>query len=125
MEEEKKETYLQKLATKILEWDKKFDTFSKDFNVKAEEEFKKFSEDFKIKSETAKERLQQLKKSGTEGWEELSTGTEKAIDELSKAINNAIEKFKSGEGVDAGDSKPEAGPPGTEESGTTEEENPE
>jgi chromosome segregation ATPase len=96
METDKK-SYLQKLADKIVEWDKKIDELKKQGNEAAsvmKEDYTKMAADLNVKKREAEEKLKQLKGVSAEGWEELKKGAELAINDLSDAVNKAISKFK-------------------------------
>jgi hypothetical protein len=96
MENDKK-SYMQKLADKIVEWDKKIDELKIQGNEAAsvmKEDYTKMAADLKVKKKDAEEKLKQLKSVGGEGWEELKKGAELAINDLSEAVNKALSKFK-------------------------------
>lgn len=96
MENDKK-SYMQKLADKIVEWDKKIDELKIQGNEAAsvmKEDYTKMAADLKVKKKDAEEKLMQLKSVGGEGWEELKKGAELAINDLSEAVNKAMSKFK-------------------------------
>ena len=96
MENDKK-SYMQKLADKIVEWDKKIDELKNQGNEAAsvmKEDYIKMAEDLKVKKKDAEEKLKQLRSVSGEGWEELKKGAELAINDLSEAVNKALSKFK-------------------------------
>jgi thymidylate synthase len=96
MENDKK-SYMQKLADKIVEWDKKIDELKIQGNEAAsvmKEDYTKMAADLKVKKKDAEEKLKQLKSVGGEGWEELKKGAELAVNDLSDAVNKAFSKFK-------------------------------
>jgi hypothetical protein len=96
MENDKK-SYMQKLADKIVEWDKKIDELKIQGNEAAsvmKEDYTKMAADLKVKKKDAEEKLKQLKSVGGEGWEELKKGAELAVNDLSEAVNKALSKFK-------------------------------
>jgi hypothetical protein len=96
MENEKK-SYMQKLADKIVEWDKKIDELKQHGSEAAsvmKEDYAKTAEELKKKKLEAEEKLKQLKSVGGEGWEELKKGAELAISDMSHAMDKALSKFK-------------------------------
>jgi hypothetical protein len=96
MENEKK-SYMQKLADKIVEWDKKIDELKKQGGEAAgvmKEDYAKTAEELKKKKVEAEEKLKQLKSTGSEGWEEIKKGAEQAVSDLSQAFDKALSKFK-------------------------------
>src|SRR4030042_5898830 len=99
MENDKK-SYMQKLADKISEWDKKRDELKKQGNEAAsvmKEDSIKIAEDLKIKKKDAEEKIKELKAVSGEGWEELKKGAEQAVNDLTQAIEKALSKFKKQE----------------------------
>jgi hypothetical protein len=96
MENDKK-SYMQKLADKIVEWDKKIDELKKQGNEATsvmKEDYTKMAADLKIKKKEAEEKLKELKGISGEGWVELKKGAELAVNDLSEAVNKALSKFK-------------------------------
>ncbi|HEY1407151.1 MAG TPA: hypothetical protein VF857_11125 [Spirochaetota bacterium] len=96
MDAEKK-SYMQKLSDKILEWDKKIDEMKKlstDAASGAKEEFARVSEELRAKKKLTEEKLAELSRAGDEGWKELTGGIDLALDDLSKALDRAVAKFK-------------------------------
>lgn len=96
MDNEKK-SYMQKLADKIVEWDKKLDELKEQGGEAAsvmKEDYAKLTEDLKAKKKEAEIKLKELREVSGEGWEELKKGADKAASELSEAFDRAIAKFK-------------------------------
>jgi uncharacterized phage infection (PIP) family protein YhgE len=97
MDENAKKSLLKQLADNIVEWDTKLDELKKKA-MQASDDLKKdysgIAEDIKIRRAEAEKKIEELKKSGTEGWAELKIGAEKAVDDLSEAIKKAVSKFK-------------------------------
>ena len=90
-------SYMQKLADKIIEWDKRIDDLKKQGNEAAsvmKEDYNRVTTDLKSKKQEAEARLAELKSVSGESWNELKRGTEQAVEELSKAVSNALSKFK-------------------------------
>lgn len=96
MDNEKK-SYMQKLADKIIEWDKKLDELKAQGDETAsvmKEDYVKLTEDLKTKKKEAEAKIKELKEVSGEGWVELKKGAEKAANELSDAFDKALSKFK-------------------------------
>jgi hypothetical protein len=96
MDNEKK-SYMQKLADKIVEWDKKLDELRKQGGEAAtvmKEDYDRMAIELKAKKVEAEAKIKELKNVSGEGWEELKKGAEKAAGELSEAFDKALAKFK-------------------------------
>jgi hypothetical protein len=96
MENEQK-SYMQKLADKIVEWDKKIDELKKQGGEAAsvmKEDYAKTAVELKKKKQEAEEKLKQLRSTGSEGWDEIKKGAEQAVTDLSQAVDRALSKFK-------------------------------
>ena len=96
MENEKK-SYMQQLADRIVEWDKKIDELKQHSNDAAsvmKEDYAKTSEELKKKKLEAEAKFNKLKSAGGQGWEELKKGAELAISDMSQAMDKALSKFK-------------------------------
>jgi hypothetical protein len=96
MDNEQK-SYMQKLADKIIEWDKKIDELKKQSGEAAsimKEDYTRITEDLKVKKKEAEIKLKELKGASGAGWDEIKKGTEQAIGDLSQAFDKALAKFK-------------------------------
>ncbi|MBN2077818.1 MAG: coiled coil domain-containing protein [Spirochaetes bacterium] len=96
MDNEKK-SYLQKLADKMVELDKKLDELKQQGNEAGsviKEDYTKMAEELKVKRKEAEVKLNELRQVSGEGWDEIKKGAEKAFGELSTAFENALAKFK-------------------------------
>jgi hypothetical protein len=96
MDQDKK-SYMQQLADKIVEWDKKINDLKKQGGEAAtimKEDYTKISADLKVKKKEAEEKLKQLKSVSGEGWEEMKKGAEQAVNDLSQAFSKAMSKMK-------------------------------
>jgi len=97
MDNNSKKSYLAKLASQLNDLDKKLDELkakaaSSAGTVKAE--YEKTIDELRGKRKEAEEHFEKLKAASKEGWKELKNGTKKALDSISKSIDNAIRKFK-------------------------------
>jgi len=94
---EDKNSYLQKLAQQLQDWDKEMD----DLRLKADQaktgaksEFKKQLDELRAKKEVAQNKFDELQRSGDEAWEEVKEGLEKSWNELKVSFRSAFSKFK-------------------------------
>jgi hypothetical protein len=96
MKDEKK-SYMQQLADKIVEWDKKINELKQQGNTAAsvmKEDYAKTYEELKKKRQETEEQFKKLMSVSTEGWEELRKGAELAFLDMSQAMEKALSKFK-------------------------------
>jgi hypothetical protein len=96
MENEKK-SYMQQLADRIVEWDKKINELRQQGNTAAstmKEDYAKTYEELKKKRQETEEQLKKLMSVSAEGWDELRKGAELAFLDMSKAMEKALSKFK-------------------------------
>ena len=94
---ERQKSYLEKLAEKLIEWDKKIDEFKAkayDSTSGAKSDYTRMADELRKKRKKAEEKFDELKTAGGESWDEIKKGAEGALDELSQALNSAIGKFK-------------------------------
>ena len=94
---EDNKTYLKKIADKLVEWDAKIEDFKKRGNeasAQFREDYLKAAEDLKSKKKLAEEKIKQLKANSGEGWDEIKKGADKAINDLTDAVDKALLKFK-------------------------------
>ena len=101
--EEEKNSYLEMLAEKILEFDKKLDDFkikAKDASEEAKGDLDEVVETLKVKREEMKGTFQNIKDHSGDGWTELKGGAESAFEELKKGFQSAYSKFKDPEDKD-------------------------
>ncbi|MBN2324866.1 MAG: hypothetical protein JXQ30_14140 [Spirochaetes bacterium] len=97
MDNNSKKSYLAKLSGRLNDLDKKLNELkakaaSSAGAVKAD--YEKAVDELQEKRKEAEEHVQKLKAASEEGWKELKRGSSKAIDSMTKSIDNAIKKFK-------------------------------
>jgi len=92
-----KQAFLQKLETQIQEWDVKL----ADLKAKAQEattevraDYEKQLETLTEKRDIAQVKIQELRLRAGDVWEDLKSGTEKAWDEMQKALDRIAARFK-------------------------------
>jgi hypothetical protein len=93
---EDKQSFLQKLATQLQEWDTEIDELKVKAHLAkadAKDELNKQIEDLRVKKEAAQVKLKQLQEVGDEAWDELKAGAEKSWTELRGAFRSAMSKF--------------------------------
>lgn len=97
MDNEKKESYLEKLSAKLLDLDKKIDEIkerAKTASLDAQGDLKRIQDDLKTKRDQLNETMNRIRQSTDEGWQELKSGAEKAYEDLKTGFKNALAKFK-------------------------------
>lgn len=94
---EKKKAYQEKIELQLKEWTVNIDVLkAKADKAKADArlKYKEQIENLRVKQEVALEKLQELKDSGGEAWEEITGGVDKALEDLKKAFSRARSRFK-------------------------------
>ena len=93
--EKNREKVLAKMEQKLRDWGgdiEKFRGKTDELGSKAREKIQGQVEDLRAKQELARRKLQEMKKTGGEAWEDLRAGAERAMDDLRKAVENVIKK---------------------------------
>jgi len=96
-QEMKKESYLEKLAEKLLDLDKKIDEVKargKTASADAQRDLNVIMQNLKVKRDEINESMNKIGQSSDEGWTEFKIGAEKAYEELKTGFKNALAKFK-------------------------------
>ncbi|TVQ42069.1 MAG: hypothetical protein EA365_16100 [Gloeocapsa sp. DLM2.Bin57] len=94
---EDKNTYQGEMETKLQQLGAQLDTLkakSDQATADAKAEIDKHIQELTAKQEELKQRLAELKNSSDDAWESLKTGVQTAWDDLSKAFDEAVSKFK-------------------------------
>ncbi|HSB06750.1 MAG TPA: universal stress protein [Thermodesulfobacteriota bacterium] len=94
---EKKKAYQEKIETQLKEWEPKIDalkTKADKAKTDAQAMYKEQVENLRTKQEAARQKLQELRDSGGEAWEEVKVGLDKAIEDLKQTFNRARSKFR-------------------------------
>lgn len=93
---EDKNSYLQKLATQLQQWDTEIDQLK----VKADKakagaktELLKQIDELRAQKQTAQSRLAELQAAGDEAWDEIKAGVDKSWTSLKGAFKSAMSKF--------------------------------
>jgi nucleotide-binding universal stress UspA family protein len=93
----KRKVYVDKVESQLKEWGTEIDILkAKAEKAKAEAKIKYYEriKDLRAKQESLGLKLQELKGSGGEAWEEVKTGVDKAVKELKEAFKRAKSKWK-------------------------------
>jgi hypothetical protein len=93
---EDRKVLIDKLAAQLKQWDAEIQKLEAkvnkvDANVRAN--YRQKLDDLRTKKEEANLKLQEIKDSGEEAWEELKVGFETSWKSINDAINKAISKF--------------------------------
>lgn len=95
--EGEKTLYIEKLEQRVKalksiaeDMTEKSKNLGKKFRVEFEEDRKMIEEYYR----TLKERMNNIRQAGGEGWKELGKGTSSALEDFTKGIKNAVSKFK-------------------------------
>src|SRR3990172_4280781 len=94
---EKRKAYEEKLDAQLKEWSAQIALLkAKADNAKADAkiEYYKTIDVLKHKQDEARTKLQELKTTGDEAWEDLKSGAEKAWAEIKTALHDAASRFK-------------------------------
>ena len=97
MDNNEKKSHLAKLSGKLNDLDSKLDELKAKAASSAgtaKAEYEKAIDELRSERIKAEEHLQKLKTASEEGWKELKRGTKKALDSMSKSIDNVMRKFK-------------------------------
>jgi hypothetical protein len=93
----RKAGYEQKVEAQLKEWGAKIDVLKSRADASREEVRTKYLaqvEELWRKQETAKERLQDLRQSGSQAWGDLKTGLDQVLQEMKKSMIQALSRFK-------------------------------
>ena len=90
-----REKVLGKMEEKLKGWGEEIENLRGKANKLGTEARKKLMvEELRAKQESARHKLQEMRKTGGEAWEDLRTGAEAALDDLKKAGERALGKRK-------------------------------
>ncbi|MCG7852737.1 MAG: hypothetical protein MIO92_09465, partial [Methanosarcinaceae archaeon] len=94
---EKKTSYERRIEAELHEWGTKIDILkakAEASKAEARSIYVNQIEGLKAKQEAAKRKLNQLRESGEEAWEDVKKGVDTALTDLGKAIKDALSKFQ-------------------------------
>lgn len=92
-----KEEYIQAMQAKLEEWSADIDALTaKGSEVSAElkNEYTEQIEALKVKQTAARQKIEEMQKSGEGAWEDLKSGMELAWKAASEAVDSAKSRFK-------------------------------
>jgi GTP-binding protein EngB required for normal cell division len=92
-----REHYQEQIESKLNEWGEEIEQIRKKadkLGEDAKEKYKEQIEELRARQETARNKLEDLKRTGGEAWEDFRSGAEAALDELKKGVEGAVAKLK-------------------------------
>jgi hypothetical protein len=93
---EKRDAYVEKLKAKLDEWNAEIDKLqakADQASAEAEIEMQKNIEELKAQRAEARQKLDDLSRSGSGAWEDLKAGVDKAWHALGESIKSARSRF--------------------------------
>ncbi len=90
-----REKALGKMEKKVKAWGEEIEalrTRADKLGTEARTKLQEQLEDLRARQETARQKLQEMRKSGGEAWEDLRAGAETALDDLKKAVEKVVRK---------------------------------
>lgn len=94
---EKKRAYQERIEVQLKEWEPQMDVLkarAEQVKTDARMMYKEQIENLRQKQEAARQRLQELKDSSEEAWEELRVGLDKTLEDLKEAFSRSKSKFR-------------------------------
>jgi len=94
---DKKEEYRKKLEAQLKEWKAKIDDLEArgaKITSEAKTELMREIKELRQKKVNVKEKWNELQKVGTDSWDSMKEGVEKAVAELKGALDRVIARFK-------------------------------
>lgn len=92
-----KDDYQQKLEAKLEEWNAELDKLrakAKGAEADAEREINKEVAQLEERRERARARLEELRAASDDAWHDFKAGAERAFDEMSEAVRQAVARFR-------------------------------
>jgi hypothetical protein len=93
----KKEIYREKIESQLKEWKAKIgmlESKASKLPSEAKTNLKKEIEELREKKSVVKEKWIELQKTGEDTWDRMKDGVEKSADELKKALEKVVARFK-------------------------------
>lgn len=94
---EKKELYREKIESQFKEWKAKIDMLegrASTLTSEAKSTLNKEIEELRNKKSVVKKKWSELQRSGEDTWDKMKDGVEKSADELKKAFEKVVARFK-------------------------------
>jgi hypothetical protein len=92
-----RELYQERIEAKLQEWGEEIESLRKKadkLGSEAKVKYRAQIDDLHARQETARIKLEELKRSGGEAWEDIRKGAESALEELKKGVEGAVGKMK-------------------------------
>ncbi|MBI5419755.1 MAG: coiled coil domain-containing protein [Deltaproteobacteria bacterium] len=92
-----KNAYLRKMETKLREWDEDIASLTakaEKATAEARTKLNKQIEVLRSKRTLASDKLREVREAGTESWGKLKVDAERAFEDLKKALDEAIARFR-------------------------------
>jgi hypothetical protein len=99
---EKRKVYEEKYEAQLKEWNAEITLFNARADkakVEAKIEYYKLIETLQGKQDTARMKLQELRTSDDDVWEDIRTGAENVLSEVTTAFKSVAERFEKQEAV--------------------------
>ena len=94
---DRKEIYREKIESQLKEWKAKIDMLESKVSTlssEAKTTLMKEIEELRGKKTVVKEKLSELQKTGEDTWDKMMGGVEKSAEELKKAVEKVVARFK-------------------------------
>jgi len=92
-----RDEYVRKMQAKLEEWNADIDKLAAKADVVSGELKKDYAEQIaalKVKQAAAREKMEEVQKSGESAWEDLKSGAELAWSAIAESIDSAKSRFK-------------------------------
>lgn len=92
-----RDEYVQKIQSQLTKWDTDIDMLEAKVNLSSAEAKSKYTEeleDLKARKFQLEKKVEEMKAAAGEAWEELTSGIDQARQDLSKALQSALERLK-------------------------------
>jgi hypothetical protein len=92
-----RDAYVEKMKAKLDEWNAdiaKLEAQAKQKEADARVSYQDQIETLKNRRNAAEEKLEKMRKGGSEAWSDLKEGLERAADSLSEALRSAQSRFR-------------------------------
>lgn len=94
---DKKEIYREKIESQLKEWKSKIDMLeskASTLSSEAKASLLKEIEELRGKKTVLKDKWNELQKTGGDTWDKMKGGVEKSAEELKKAVDKVVDRFK-------------------------------
>ena len=94
---DRREIYREKIESQLKEWKAKIDMLESKVSTlssEAKTTLMKDIDELRGKKTVVKDKLTELQKTGEEAWDKMMGGVEKSAEELKKAVEKVVARFK-------------------------------